>query len=175
MTRKYHSAKDYLDAATSPETSAAELEILAKSEYDFVRVGVAENPNITSEILASLIPSKIESWNEQALAAALSGNRKTPAEVLSLLAIELIPVLNHGRGNDQGFRAGVNLCCNLNTPLETIREVLNPEKVATQFRKAVARETRRRDVLSLLLTDRSETVRKRARASLELVNQGESN
>jgi hypothetical protein len=171
--RKYHSAKDYFDAAKSPETPVEELGFMAKSGYDFVRIGVAQNPNVTPDILASLIPSKIESWNEQALAATLTENLKTPVEALMLLATELIPVLNHGRGNDQGFRAGVNLCCNPHTPLESIREVLNPDKVATQFRKGVARETRRQDVLNLLLSDRSETVRKRAQESLERVNQGE--
>ncbi|PYS48336.1 MAG: hypothetical protein DMF68_13480 [Acidobacteria bacterium] len=173
--RKYHSAKDYWDAAKSPETPIEELDFLAKSEYDFVRVGVAQNPNVTSEILASLIPSRIESWNEQTLAAALTENLRTPVEVLMLLATELIPVLNHGRGNDQGFRAGVNLCCNPNTPLDSIREVLNPDKVATQFRKVVARETRRQDVLNLLLSDRSEIAKKRAHESLEKMNRVESN
>lgn len=146
---------------------------MAKSEYDFVRIAVAQNPNITLEILASLISSKVESWNEQALAAALAGNLRTPVDVLVLLTTKLIPVLNHGRGNAQGFQAGVNLCCNPNTPLESLREILNPDKVATQFRKAVTKETRRKDVLNLLLNDQSETVRRRAQERMGKVNQVE--
>ncbi len=171
--KKYHSAKDYLDAAKSRETPVAELEVLARSEYDFVRIAVAENSNMSPEILAALVPSKIESWNEQALAAALTGNQKTPVEALMLMASKLIPVLNHGKGNDHGFRAGKNLCCNANTPLESIREVLNPDKVAKLFRKAVAKTTRRKDVLTLLSSDRSETIRKRTRESLEKINGAE--
>lgn len=171
MTRKYHSAKDYFDAAKSPETPPEELEYLAMSEYDFVRIGVAQNPNITAEILSALIPIKLETWNEQALAASLTENPKTPPDTLALLAEKLIPVLDHGRGNDNGFRAGVSLCCNPNTPFEAIKFVLQSDQVATALRRKVAATSRRQDVLNLLLTDKSEAVRKRAKNSLEFLHQ----
>lgn len=170
--RKYHSAKDYLDAAKSPDTPLSELEYLATSEYDFVRIAVAENPGVSSEILAALVPEEVKSWNEQALASNLAAHPKTPADALESLAGKLVPVLDHGRGNDNGFRAGVNLCCNPTTPLGSIQKILDPDKVATHFRKVVARETRREDVLNLLMSDRSEAVRKRARKSLEELNRG---
>ena len=171
MTIRYHSAKDYFDAATSPETPFTELEYLAMSEYDFVRIGVAQNPNITPAILTSLIPVTIESWNEQTLAAALTENRKSPADTLRFIAEKLIPVLDNRRGNDMGMKAGVNLCSNPNTPYEVICLVLTSDKVATQFRRKVARASRRHDVLELLLSDRSEAVRKRAKNSLTLLRQ----
>ncbi len=172
--KRYHSPKDYLDAAKLPETSSSELEILAKSEYDFVQIAVARHPHVTPEILASLVPAKVESWNEQELSAALAQNPKTPTESLSELAERLIPVLNHGRGNDNGLRAGVNLCCNPNAPMDVIQKVLNPDEVAVHLRKVVARESQRKDVLNLLLGDRSEVVRKRAHENLEKVNQGDA-
>ncbi len=49
--KRYHSPKDYLDAAKLPETSSSELEVLAKSEYDFVQIAVVRHPHVTPEIL----------------------------------------------------------------------------------------------------------------------------
>jgi len=172
--KRYHSPKDYLDAAKSPETPSPELEALARSAYDFVQIAVARHPHVTPEILASLVPAKVESWNEQELAAVLAQDPKTPVEALHKLAEKLVPVLNHGRGNDNGLRAGVNLCCNANAPLETIKKVLNPDEVSVHLRKAVARETERKDVLKLLLGDRSEAVRKRAHERLEKINRADA-
>ena len=93
---------------------------------------------------------------------------------IGALADKLIPVLDHGRGNDNGLRAGANLCCNPNTPLNAIEKVLNADGVSVHLRKVVARETRRKDVLHLLIADRSEVVRKRAQENLERVYQGEA-
>ena len=168
---KYHSPKEYQDAAKSPETPASELAFLAKSEYNFVRLAVAQNPNVTAEILASLVPDKLDSWNEQDIARALTRNKKTSLETLSLLAEKLIPVLDSGRDNDLGLEAGIYLCNNPNTPFEAIEKIMASEKASTLFRRKVASKSRRKDVLELLLTDRSEAVRKRAANNLEFLRQ----
>jgi hypothetical protein len=168
---RYHSPKDYLDAANSPETPSAELRELAKVPYDFVVTAVARNPNTEPDILASLVPTHIETWNEQERAAAVAQHFNTPVETLNLLAKALEPLLDNGRGHQMGFQAGMLLCCNPKTPIETISALLQPGCVSMQFRKVVAREARRRDVLRILLSDPSETVRKRAQKSIEMLAQ----
>ncbi len=173
MTRKYHSPKEYQDAAKSLETPASELAFLARSEYNFVRLAVALNPNVTAEILSSLVPINLEHWNEQDIARALTQNSKTLPETLNLLAEKLIPVLNNGRDNDLGLEAGIYLCNNPSTPFETIENIMASDKVATLFRRKVASKSLRQDVLELLLTDRSEAVRKRAANSLEFLLQSD--
>lgn len=167
MTKKYHSPKEYQDAAKSPETPASELALLAKSEYNFVRFAVAENPNVTPEILASLVPDNLDSWNEQDIARVLVRNSKTLPETLSLLAEELIPFLDSGRNNDNALEAGIYLCNNPNTPFAAIEKIMTSEDVSTLFRRKVASKSQRQDVLELLMKDRSEAVRKRATNNLE--------
>ncbi len=171
MTKKYHSPKEYQDAARSLETLASELAFLAKSEYNFVRLAVAQNPNVTSEILASLVPDNPASWNDQEIARALTQNEKTSPETLSILAQKLITVLDSARDNDLGLEAGIYLCNNPNTPFEAIEKIMASEKASTLFRRKVASKSRREDVLELLLTDRSEAVRKRAANNLESLRQ----
>ena len=167
MAGKYHSPKEYQDAAKSLETPASELALLAKSEYNFVRLAVAQNLNVTPEILASLVPNNLDSWNEQEIARALTQNEKTSPETLALLAEKLVSVLDNSRNNDLGLEAGIYLCNNPNTPFKAIGNIMASEKVSTLFRRKVASKSRRQDVLELLLTDRSEAVRKRAANNLE--------
>ena len=174
MAGKYHSPKEYQDAAKSEETLASELAYLAKSEYGFVWLAVAQNPNVTAEILASLVPDILDDWNEQDLARVLTQNLKTSSETLSLLAEKLVPFLNSGRDNDNALEAGINLCNNPNTPFEAIEKIMASEKASTLFRRKVASKSRRQDVLELLLTDRSEAVRKRAANNLENLRQSVS-
>lgn len=171
MAKKYHSPKEYQDAAKSPETTASELALLAKSEYNFVRLAVAQNPNVTPEILASLVPDDLDSWNEQDIARALVQNSKTMPETLFLLAKKLIPSLDSGRDNDNALEAGIYLCNNPNTPFEVIEKIMGSEDVSTLFRRKVASKSRRQDILELLLKDRSEAVRKRAANNLESLKQ----
>ncbi len=169
--KKYRSPKEYQDAAKSLETPASELAFLAKSEYNFVRLAVALNPNVTAETLYSLVPDNLNSWNEQEIARALTQNEKTSLKTLWLLAEKLIPVLDSGRDNDLGLEAGICLCNNPNTPFEAIKRIMASEKASTLFRRKVASKSRRQDVLELLLTDRSEAVRKRATNNLEFLLQ----
>ena len=167
MRGKYHSPKDYLDAANSLETTESELSALAKSEYDFVKVAVVKNPNVTSEILDFLIPLTFDCWNKQELALALVQNLKTSQESLRKIAVKLLPFLDNMRGNYMASRAGIFLCCRHDTPLEVIEKILQSEIVSKLFRRKIARESRRKDVLDLLLSDKSEAVRKRAANNIE--------
>ncbi|HLM59359.1 MAG TPA: hypothetical protein VK308_01020, partial [Pyrinomonadaceae bacterium] len=113
----------------------------------------------------------LNSWNEQEIARALTQNEETLPETLSLLAQKLIPVLDSGRDNDLGLEAGIYLCNNPNTPFEAIEKIMASEKVSTLFRRKVASKSQRQDVLELLLTDRSEAVRKRAANNFESLRQ----
>lgn len=167
---RYHTPKEYLDAARSPETSPEELRELATSPYDFVAVAVAQHPNTEPDVLAALLPVTITSWNEQALAAAIAQHPRTPVDALEMLVERLAPVLDNGREHQMGFKAGVLLCCNPQTPFQSIATLLRSERIAMQFRKVVARETRRRDVLELLLNDRSEIVRQMAQKSIKTLD-----
>ena len=125
---KYHGPKDYLDAAKSLQTSAEELKHLATSDYDFVKVAVAQSHNSTEEVLDLLLPIIYESWTGQEVASAIAENPKTSAKTLQTLTENLIPFFNNGRGNDMAFKAGINICCNLNTPIESIESLLTSEK-----------------------------------------------
>lgn len=159
---EYHGPKDYLEAAKSSKTSADELNKLARSEHGFVRVAVAANHNTPVETLSFLVPDKIRTRREQELALALAQNPSVPAEILAILGQKLLPVLDNGRNHQVGFQTGIVLSSNAKTPMDTLQFILDEEKSAMQFRKVVARETNRKDVVELLLQDRSEKVRKQA-------------
>lgn len=170
---KYHTPKDYQDAAKSLETSTEELRFLATTEYGFVRIAVAGNPNAEPDTLFNLVPEVIESWDDQTIALNIIQNPKTNLDTLCLLANKLIPLLDNGRGHQLAFKAGVHLCCNQTVPLEVLKALLDPEIISAQFRKVVARETRRKDVLDILISDRSEKVRKHAQKTSNSISEQE--
>ena len=79
----------------------------------------------------------------------------------------MAPYLDNQRDHHLLFEIGVALCCHPSAPFDAIQPLLVPGTSASEFRKVVARETRREDVLRLLRTDKSETVRKQALKSSE--------
>lgn len=162
MRKKYHGPKEQLEDARLPNTTADVLDVLAESVYEFVQAAVAEHPNTRPRTLAELVPFGIEAASDQYLAASLAWNKNTPDYALRRLGERMIARLDSGRGQQKYFEIGVALSCNPNTPSDIIEGLLAPEYTATEFRKVVARETRRQDVLQLLQTDKSETVRKQA-------------
>ncbi len=166
-TIKYHTPKDYLNAAKSIDTLSSELRELAKAPYGFVLTAVAGNPNTDADVLASLVPEIVVSWSQQELAVEIAKNNNADAETLSLLAKHLIPVLDNGRNHQKGFSAGIHLCNNTKTPIATIKTLLQSERIAMQFRKVLARESIRLEVLEILLNDRSETVKNRAKKTIK--------
>src|SRR5207253_3146507 len=129
-----------------------------------------EHPNTDPRTLAELVPLNLNSAPSQYLALALAQNSRTPDYALRRLADEVETCLDNQRGHGTCFEIGVCLCCHPATPLEVIVPLLAPQNSATEFRKVVARESRRADVLQLLQTDRSETVRKQAQKTIENMN-----
>src|ERR1044072_6364883 len=126
---KYHGPKEQLDAARSLDTPIDELQALAKSEYNFVRVAVAENPNTESHVLVELFPQDLKSDANQYMAVALAGNSETAAADLARLTDMVIPLLKdwNSRGNSyKHFELGVALCDNKHTSIEAINRVLQP-------------------------------------------------
>lgn len=159
---RYRSPKDRLDAARSPDTSGDELDRLASSDYDFVRLAVAKNPNTRSDTLERLRPGPLSSWNDQDIAKAITTHSNAGPELLTLIASDLVPLLDNGRAHRMAFDAGLLLCSRPSVPFEAILQLLSAEAVSVQFRKVVARESSRLDVVDNLVNDRSETVRARA-------------
>jgi hypothetical protein len=163
---KYHGPKEELDVARSRDTSADELSILAESQHSFVREAVADHPNTDPSVLAQLVPVNLQSSPAQYIAAAIARNANAPSVALARLAAGVLPFLDNGREHQKHFEVGVALCCNANTPKDAIPSLLDYQQTSATFRKVVARETKREDVVRLLLLDRSETVRKEASRTL---------
>ena len=168
---RYHGPKEQLDAARSSEASAAELSVLAESAYSFVQTAVAEHPNTEPQVLAELTPINLQASSDQYIAAALAKNENTPPLALTRLTILVIPFLDNGRGHHEHFEIGVALCSNSNTPDEAITILLEPHQTSPTFRKVVARETKREDVLRALLLDRSQAVRTQAVQTVALLQE----
>jgi|KBSSwiStaDraftv2_1062776.scaffolds.fasta_scaffold40760_6 hypothetical protein len=161
-TRKYHSPKDYLDAAKSSETSLEELSFLATSEYDFVRLAVVANASVTSAILRIALPAKLDTWNSQNIASGIGCNAKTPRDTMKQIAERLKPYLKDGRGNEMAARAALSFCNNPSAPLEILMLVAGSRETAVGIRKKIASNSLRRDVVEAMRLDISEAVRKRA-------------
>lgn len=159
---RYADPKHCLNAARSLATSAEELASLARSDMDFVRNAVAGNPSASVDTLRSLAPTPITSWSDQEIALSLACNPLSPVDLLVRLLQSLAPLLNGGRDGRVAFDAARILCANPVVPLEHISALFSAPGVATRFRKVLARDSTRADVVALLLTDRSAVVRRRA-------------
>lgn len=163
---QYHGPREYLDAAMSTDTPAEELARLALSEYSFVRLAVARNARTPSSALSRLVSASLESYAEQEVAEAVAARMDAPSVVLERLAAGLAPHLHGGRKSHVAFGSAVALCSNPATPFEALRVLLSPSASKPQFRKVVARQTCRPDVLELLKSDVSSKVAARASATL---------
>jgi hypothetical protein len=163
---KYYGPKEQLDAARSPGTSRDELSVLAESQHSFVREAVADHPNTDPSVLAELVPINMQSAPDQYIASAIARNANAPSVALARLAAGVLPFLDNGREHHKHFEVGVAVCCNANTPKDAIIKLLDYQRTSATFRKVVARETKREDVVRLLLLDRSENVRKEASQTL---------
>lgn len=161
----YQTPVDYLNAARTTGSSN-ELEFLAASQYDFVRLAVAENSSVTPPILLELVPENFATWNEQELAGAIAANTKVPIEALKKIAIGLRPYLNRARGNDMAGEAILRLCDNPAVPLEIVKVAIDPRETSPRIRKKIANNCSRKDVLELLSTDPSTVVQSRAAQAL---------
>lgn len=159
--RSFHGPRDYLEAAQDPNATADDLRLLARSVYVFVRIAVANHPATPDDVLGDLLPDPVESWNDQELLLALAKHQRTPLVPLTRIA-EMLPELLHARDARVSFAAGVALFGRDDVPSQVLVRLLEDSRVTTQFRKVVARETTRQDIREVLMTDRSEHVRRAA-------------
>jgi hypothetical protein len=157
---QFHGPKDYLDAARDPAASVEDLRALAESQYVFVVIAVAEHPSAPIDVLEQLIPREPHTWNDVRMLDALAKNPRTPPAILAEIA-SLIPALLHRRDLD-AFAVGLALFERGDTPRVVLEQLLADERTTTQFRKVVARDSTRDDILELLRRDRSERVRRAA-------------
>ena len=157
---QFHGPKDYLDAARDPAASVEDLRALARSQYVFVVIAVAEHPATPPDLLAGLLPSEPISENDTRMLCALARNSNASSQLLSDIA-SMIPGLLHTR-HMPAFEAGIALFERGDTPGVVLEQLLSDERTTTQFRKVVARDTERDDVLRFLRGDRSERVRRAA-------------
>ena len=158
---RFHGPRDYLDAARRPVATGEDLRALASSVYDFVRLAVAEHEAAPPDVLAERMPIVVLTWNDQDMLLRLARNNSTPTEALVRIGA-LIPPMLHVRDAQQAFAAGVALFQRVDAPQGTLETLLADPSTTTEFRKVVARETVRSDVLQLLRADRSERVRRAA-------------
>jgi hypothetical protein len=161
----YHSPKDYLIEAQSPATPAERLDILAETQWEFVRAAVASNPNTSARTLASLVPTGVRPLDES-IAVAIVRRPDAPPDALSRLATRFGKTVDWS-GRQLSFDLGLALLANPATPDDVVATLLDPKRSTPHFRARVVTTTRRTDVLEQLRTDVSEKVRNRAERKLE--------
>jgi hypothetical protein len=137
-----------------------------------VRLAVAKNANTPSVALERVLSLSLKSYAEHEIAEAVAARTDAPPHALARLSAELLAHLHCGRESHVAFGAAVALCCNPAAPLEALVALLSPSASKPQFRKVVARESRRLDVLALLQSDVSSTVSERACATLATIGLG---
>ncbi len=179
------SPKEYWDKARSVETTPDELAPLASSRYEFVVAAVAANVNTPAAVLATLVRSP-----DQNVICAIAANPSTPESTLIELASsgrpEALPELasnpsasevvlrliadrlraSRARSGFAGIdvRAIVVLSRHPRAPVASVIELLAHDRATRRLRKMVARETGHGAVVAHLADDRSEVVRRTARA-----------
>jgi hypothetical protein len=174
---KYHGPKDMVDAARSSVTSPEELSNLADSEYAFVRVAVAKNPNTSIQTLSRLIPDKLcneISWkadekgciinNEKwEVVCGLLNNPNLPRELFLKIAEILKPVVSGISPRDYYSTEVVEaLARSCSAPQEAVLMLSDASIVPKHIRHRIANPNSTDYLLKQLTTDPSERVRKRA-------------
>jgi hypothetical protein len=106
-----------------------------------------------------LVPQRADAYADQELVKAVAWHPNSDSETLARVAELIGGKLNGGRGNQVPFGAGVALFCRFDTPLASLTRLLDDPTTSTVFRRVVARETGREDILDLLANDPSELVR----------------
>ena len=158
---RFHSPRDYLELARSPDATPEQLAELAETPFDFVHVAVAEHPATPTQVLERLLPTELARWNDQAMIVALARHPSSSSSILRSIA-QFLPEALHRRDGQHTFKAGVELFRRHDIDFEILRVLLDDPRTTTEFRKVAARETTRGDVLEKLGEDRSEKVRRAA-------------
>ena len=159
--RRFHGPKDYLDLARSPEATGNDLRELARSQYEFVVQAVAEHDATPPDVLATLVPPDLTTWNRAAILAALVRNVNTPVNALRDVP-ELVLARLQDRDAQRPFEVGVALAERTDTPDELLIAMVSDARATTEFRKVIARQTTHPSLRAYLRSDRSDRVRRAA-------------
>jgi hypothetical protein len=174
---KYDGPKDMLDAARSSATLADELTNLANSEYVFVRVAVAENPNTPIQALSRLVPDKLccnikwkdnqKRWinnnDEWRVVLGLLNNPNLPCELFLKISEILKPVLSEISPRDYyPIEVIKTLASSISATSEAVLWLSDVSEVPRHIRSRIANPDSIDNLLKRLAIDSSERVRKRA-------------
>lgn len=156
--------KRALMRAVASDATPAELAALSKSEFSFVRVRVAENPNVTADILSSIAPSAIDfskSRGDFELACAVARNTQTRAGTLEqvLLTIPKKELDGSRRENRVWEELLLLLLGNPGMPDKTVLTFLEGANLSTSLKRKIARASASAIVLNVLGQDASGAVR----------------
>lgn len=162
LERRFHSPRDYLELARSPDVTPEQLSELAGLGYAFVSVAVAEHPSTPAGVLERLLPrGDASAETDHELFVVLARHPSTPPHVLRSIAAR-VPDGLHVRNAQRLFEAGIELFRRADVDLGLLVTLLEDPLTTTEFRKVAARETTRADVLEVFAGDRSERVRRAA-------------
>jgi hypothetical protein len=160
---RYQSPKEYLDEASSPNTTSERLDILSETEWEFVRAAVAANPNTSTQTLVGLLPRGARQVDESIAIAIARRSDATPYALRQVA--ERFGKTRDRSGRSVGFELGLALLSNPSTPEDVIARLLDPTQSSAHFRTRVASINERPEVLAILKKDVNEKVRQRAERS----------
>src|SRR5215472_18506759 len=84
VQHRYHSPRDYLDAARAEDADGELLAGLASLPYAFTKEAVAEHRNTRPETLVALVPDTIHGWGEYRLLRMIVSHPAANAEVWAM-------------------------------------------------------------------------------------------
>lgn len=97
VERRFHSPKDYLDAARAPEADEELLAGLATVPYDFVLEAVAEHPRATAAVLLACVPGELRTWSDHSILRKVIAHSSADGAVLALARERVAQALVAGR------------------------------------------------------------------------------
>jgi len=150
----FHSPKDYLDLARSPQATPEQLRELARSPYEFVIEAVATHRSTPADVLSALVPAEIRTDSDGSVLVALVENPNTPETVLRQVPELVLPLLS-ARENHRTFAAGVALTERADTPEDVLIALVNDRRATPVFREVVSRRTAHPALRAQLQVDQS--------------------
>jgi hypothetical protein len=97
VERRFHSPRDYLDAARSPDADVDLLFGVATVPFDFVHEAIAEHPNATAAVLATVVPEELRNWGNHSLLRKVISHPAADEVVLALARARVAAALAAGR------------------------------------------------------------------------------
>jgi hypothetical protein len=154
-------------------TSLATLEELAQSDLPFLRENVARHPNVTAELLLSLVPSSLESDGDLSVAKAVVSNPRTPSTAL-LAVIRLLQSERLDGSRRENWRwedVAVVALSHGNIPGDDAVNAIESLELPRSLKIRLANQHPNKRVLEFLLLDQSEAVRMVAASVLDGVTE----